>query len=185
MDQEKPYQISNVNYRLEALSWQQCRWLAEHIFKGVDMHRLDYPTVHDLLREQGPLFMAICLLAEGETRAQQARRPWEQLIQRAQEFAAELTSEEVTAFGLHFFRSCLASPATMSLLTTGHGMRELFNSLDAPSPVSGATGSSAVSSSSAEGMSPSSTPSLPSGDRESVSPISSAASNGRLLITPS
>lgn len=182
---DNTYRIGGGAYRMETLSWQQHKWLADHIFQGIDMHRLDYPTIHDLLREKGPLFMAICLIEQGRTRAEHSRQSWEAIRQQADGFAAEVTGAEVATFGIHFFRSCLGSPAAMAMLTTGQGMQQAFDALAQPSPAPGVNGSSAVSSVSAAGMSPSSASSLPNGDRPSPSPISGAASSERPLTAPS
>lgn len=179
------YQIGETAYRLETLSWQQHKWLADHIFKGIDMHRLDYATIHDLLREHGPLMMAICLIESGRTRAQHSRLTFEVIASRAEDFAVELTGAEVAAFGIHFFRSCLGSPATLAMLTTGKGMAQAFEALSAPSPVPGASGSSAASSPSVTETLPSSESSAPSGDRPSLIPISGAASSERPSTAPS
>ena len=182
---EPTYNIGETTYRLETLSWQQHKWLADHIFKGIDMHRLDYATIHDLLREQGPLMMAICLIESGKTRAQHSRLTFEVIASRAEDFAVELTGAEVAAFGIHFFRSCLGSPATLAMLTTGKGMAQAFEALTAPTPAPGASGSSAASSRSAAATSPSSESSAPSGDRPSLIPISGAASSEKPSTAPS
>lgn len=179
------YEIGGVVYRLEPLSWQQHKWLADHLFQGIDMHRLDYPTIHDLLREKGPLFMAICLIQQGMSRAEHSRQSWEAISQKAELFAAEVTGAEVATFGVHFFRSCLGSPATLAMLTTGQGMQQAFDALARPSPAPGGNGSSVASSVSAAATLPSSEPSLPSGDRPSLSPISGDVSSERPSTAPS
>lgn len=180
-----PYEVGGITYRLELLSWQQHKWLADHVFKGIDMHRLNYATIHDLLREKGPLMMAICLLAEGVTRAQHSRLTIEAIRQRADDFAAEMTGGEVTLFGIHFFRSCLGSPATMALFTTGKGMQQALDEAASPSPAPGASGSSDASLPSAGATSPSCETSSPTGDRPSLIPISGAASSARPSTEPS
>lgn len=183
---EQPvYHIGGSAYRLEPLSWQQNKWLGEHIFNGIDMHRLDYPTVHDLLREKGALFMAICLIGVGMSRAEHSRLSFAAITQRAGDFAAELTGEEVARFGIHFFRSCLTNLAQMALLTPGKALQQAASEQAAPSPVPGEPGSSAVSSRSPEEISPSSTASSPSGDRLSPIPTSGDASSERQSTEPS
>lgn len=156
---EKTYQIGGVTYRLEPLSWQQNKWLGEHIFNGIDMQALDYAAVHDLLREKGPLFMAICLIADGHDRAAHSRQPFSAIAERAQAFAGHLTGGEVALFGPHFFYS--NRPDQMAMLVPGRVFQnhlEALARLDAP----GANGSNAVSSPSLEETSPSSGPSAPS-----------------------
>jgi hypothetical protein len=183
--QDPTYQVGGGTYRLETLSWQQHKWLAEQIFKDIDMHRLDYATVHDLLREKGPLFMAICLIDAGMSRAQHSRLSFADISQRADEFAAELTGGEVATFGIHFFRSCLASPVTMAMLTTGKGMQQVFSELAAPSPAPGVSGSSAASSHSAAAISPSSGPSSVTGGLLNPTPTSSGVLSERPSTEPS
>lgn len=182
---DQTYSIGGSTYRLEPLSWQQHKWLGDHIFAGIDMHRLDYPTIHDLLREKGPLFMAICLIQQGMSRAAHSRQSWDAISQHAEELAAEVSGAEVATFGIHFFRACLGSPATLAMLTSGQGMQQAFDALHAPSPAPGETGSSAVSSASAAGTLPSSELSRPNGDQPSLSPISGAVSSERPSTEPS
>lgn len=178
------YMIGGNEYRLEPLSWQQHKWLADHIFAGIDMHRLDYPTIHDLLREKGPLFMAICLIGVGLTRAEHSRQPWPTITKHADQFAAEVTGAEVAAFGMDFFRSCLGSPGTMAMLNTGKAMQEVFEELRL-SHAPGATGSSEASSVSAGETSPSSPPFLANGGQPNQTPISGDVSSVKPSIAPS
>lgn len=186
MDYE--YTIGGVSYRLLPLSWQQNKWLADYIFKDIDMHRLQYGVVHDLLRDKGALFMAICLVDVGMSRSEHSRLAWKDIAGRAETFAAELTGEEVARFGPHFFSLCLGSPMQMAMLMPGKVMQlemERAAEQGPPSAAPGATGSSAASSASAEATSPSSPSSLPIGDQATVSPISSDASSGRPSTEPS
>lgn len=178
------YRIGGTSYCMpEGLSWQQNKWLGEQIFTGIDLQQLDYGTIHDLLREKGPLLMAICLVEEGQTRAQHSRLPWSTISQRAEHFAAELSGQEVAVFGPHFFQSC--QPASMVMLMPGRQMQAEFAALAKRLAADGSTGSSTVSSPSATATSPSSAPSSPSGDQPSQSPISSDASSDRLSTGPS
>ena len=179
---EKTYQIGGVTYRLEPLSWQQNKWLGEHIFKGVDMVALDYGVIHDLLREKGPLFMAICLLPEGTDRAAHSRQPWRAIEERAQAFAGELTGGEVALFGPHFF-TC-NRPDQMAMLLEGKVLQRTFEGL-AQSLAPGASGLSAASMPSPMATSPSGPPSSPDSDQPTPSPRSGDVSSGAGLISPS
>ncbi len=178
------YLIGGVCYQMpEGLSWQQNKWLGDHIFKDVDLNRLDYGTIHDLLRDKGPLLMAICLVEDGKTRAKHSRLSWQTISQRADMFAAELSGGEVAAFGPHFFQSC--QPASMVMLMPGRQMQAEFEALAKRLAAAGSNGSSIVSSLSATETSPSSAPSLLSGAQPSLIPISSAASSDRPSTEPS
>lgn len=190
MDQtDLTYTIGDGRYRLEPLSWQQNKWLAEHIFRDIDMQRLDYATVHDLLREKAPLFMAICLIDIGMSRSEHSRLSWKSISERAEMFAAELTGEEVVRFGPHFFYVCRASMAQTAMLLPGRIMQQQMEAAAAEMatqpPAPGAAGSNTVSSPSAEEMSPRSQPSSPSGGQPTASPTSSDVSNGIPSIEPS
>lgn len=181
---ERVYTIGEGSYRMpDGLSWQQNKWLGEHIFKGVDLSRLDYGTIHDLLREKGPMLMAICLVEEGQTRAQHSRLPWATISQRADQFAAELTGQEVALFGPHFFQSC--QPAAMVMLMPGKQMQAEFEALAKRLQSAGSNGSSTTSSPSATETLPSSASSSPNGDQPSLIPISSDASSDRPSTEPS
>lgn len=181
---EREYRIGDGSYRMpNGLSWQQNKWLGEHIFKGIDLNQLDYGTIHDLLREKGPLMMAICLVDVGMTRAQHSALSWQTISQRAEQFAAELSGGEVAAFGPHFFQSC--QPASMVMLMPGRQVQAEFEALAQRLSVAGSNGSSIVSSPSVTETSPSSAPSLPNGDQPSRSPISSDASSDRSSTAPS
>lgn len=187
---EKTYQIGGGEYRLEPLSWQQNKWLADHIFKEIDMQRLDYATVHDLLREKGPLFMAISLIDVGHSRAQHARLSFKAIQERADLFAGELTGGEVALFGPHFFRYC--RPDQMAMLIPGRVLQAEFQKLaeaaqseSPPSPAPGANGSSGASSRSVEETLHEFLSSSPSGGQPSLIPISSAASSETPSTAPS
>ena len=178
------YTIGGGTYRMpEGLSWQQNKWLGEYIFKEVDLNRLDYGTIHDLLRDKGPLLMAICLVEEGQTRAEHSRLPWQTISQRAEQFAAELSGQEVVLFGPHFFQSC--QPASMVMLMPGRQMQAEFEALAKQFSAAGADGLSTASSRSVTETSPSSAASLPSGGQPNLSPISSGASSGTSSTEPS
>ena len=179
---QKTYVIGGVTYRLEPLSWQQCQWLGQHIFAGIDMQALDYAVIHDLLRQKGPLFMAICLLPEGQTRAQQALQPISEIQAVAQRFAGELTGGEVALFGPHFFWCC--QPGQLAMLIPGALLQQQYVAL-AQSDGNGATGLSPASSPSATAIAPESAISSATGARENLIPISSGASNGAPSITGS
>lgn len=177
------YQIGGVTYRMEPLSWQQNKWLGEHIFHGLDLQILDYAVVHDLLREKGPLFMAICLLAEGQTRKEQAKQPFSAIVGLAQDFAGELTGGEVALFGPHFFS--FNPPSQLAMLVSGRVLVQQFTRTDAPSPAPGTNGLPEASSHSATEMSPESGPSSPSGDPLIQIHSSSAVSSDAPSILPS
>lgn len=181
---EPTYQIGEGTYRMpKGLSWQQNKWLGEHVFQGIDLQRLDYGTVHDLLREKGPLLMAICLVDVAHTRAEHSRLSWAAISARADTFASELSGEEVALFGPHFFQSC--QPGSMAMLMPGRQIQALVDTVSSPSSVPGADGSSAASSPSVTETLPSSTASLPSGDQQNLIPISNGASSDRSSTGPS
>lgn len=177
------YRIGDNTYRLEELSWRQIKWLSDHVFKSLQLHRLDYAAVHDLLREDGPLFMAICLIAEGQTRRDHALLPFSAIQARADEFAGALTGGEVARFGPHFFRLC--RPDQLAMLIPGATLQRLLADELSPSPSHLETGSSAVSSPSAAAMSPSSPASSPSGDRLIPLPTSGGVLSGTGSTAPS
>lgn len=180
------YVIGGGSYRLEPLSWQQNKWLADHVFKEIDLERLDFATIWDLFRAQGPLIMAISLVDVGMTRAEHSRRTWQSVSLQAEAFAAELTGAEVAAFAPHFFQCC--RPDQLAILIPGKALQRQLAAVrpdvDAPSPAPGADGSSGASSPSAEEMSPSSASSSPTGDRPTPSPISVAVSSGNGSTAP-
>lgn len=180
---DQQFEIGGIGYRLEPLSWQQNKWLGQYIFDGIDMQRLDYGTIHDLLREKGPLLMAICLIEQGQSRAEHSKLPWATVSRRADNFAAELTGEEVALFGPRFFRYC--RPGSMAMLVPGTVFRKMLEDEAARSAAPGANGLSAVSSPSATEILPSSGPSSSNGDQPSLSPISGDASSDRSSTTPS
>lgn len=182
------YIIGGTRYRLEPLSWQQNKWLAEYIFKEIDLERLDFATIWDLFRAQGPLIMAISLIPDGETRADHSRHAFEDISLRADDFAAELTGGEVAAFAPHFFAYC--RPEQLAMLMPGKALVQQMEKARqgeavAPSGVPGETTLSGASSPSAAVMSPSSTASSPDGGLLTPSPISGAASSGRPSTAPS
>lgn len=188
---EQTYHIGGVTYRLEPLSWQQNKWLGEHIFNGLDMQALDYGAVHDLLREKGPLFMAICLLPEGQDRKAHSSQPFSVIQARGQAFAGELTGGEVALFGPHFFRA--NPPSQMAMLVSGTVLQRQLDQL-AQSRAPGVSGSNAASLPSPAATSPSSESSAPSLDRLipirtsndalSTSPPSAASSDSVALSCP-
>lgn len=185
------YQIGGVTYRLEPLSWQQNKWLGDHIFNGLDVQALDYGVVHDLLREKGPLFMAICVIPEGQDRKAHSCQPFSVIQARAQAFAGELTGGEVALFGPHFFQA--NPPSQMAMLVSGTVLQRQLDQL-VQSLAPGANGSSAASSPSPAATSPSSGPSSLSSDRMipirtssdalSISPLSAASSDSAVLSCP-
>lgn len=179
---EITYLIGGVTYRLEHLSWQQTKWLGEHIFCGVDMTALEYSVIHDLLREKGPLFMAICLLPEGTDRKTHSMQPFRAIEARAQAFAGELSGGEVALFGPHFFRC--SRPDQMAMLVEGRVFQRQVDAL-LQSRAPGANGSSGVSSSSPTAISPSAASSWPSLDPSSQSPRSSVESSDDSVTSPS
>ena len=176
------YQIGSVLYRLEPQSWKQAKWLGETIFKDRDVQTIDYATIHDCGRAQAPLFMAIALLAEGQTREQKSKLPWSAIEALAQAFEAHLTGWEVARFCTHFFYLC--RPDQMVMLMTGRRMQDELQKL-AASASPGANGSSEPSSSSPTETSPSSTGSVPSSDPLIQIRSSSEDSNGAPSTTPS
>ncbi len=179
---EPTYHIGGVTYRLEPLSWQQCQWLGEHIFQGVDVQAIDYAAVHDYCRQQAPLLMAICLLAEGQDRKAKSKMSWSAVEALAADFAGELDGMEVAKFGTHFFFKI--QPAQLAMLTPGRVIQAALLKAASP-PAPGANGSSAASSPSVTEMSDESKDSCPTGDRTTPIPTSDDASSDRPLIMPS
>ena len=178
------YQIGGCAYLLtEQLSYQQGKWLGQYVLNGIDLHRLDYATLHDVIRDKGPLAMAICLIDVGMTRTEHSRLSWQAISLRAELFAAELSMEEVLQFAGPFFRLC--RPASMAMLMPGRVLLELMAELPAPSPAPGETGSSGASSRSVEETLHDLLSSSPNGDRPSPSPISGDASSERSSTAPS
>lgn len=184
---EKVYTIGQGRYRLEPLSWQQNKWLADHVFQNIDMERLDFAAVWDLFREKGPLIMAISLIQEGMTRSAHSRRTYDSISSQADTFAAELSGREVAEFAPHFFQQC--RPDQLAMLIPGKALQRQFDAAmsaeAAPSPAPGGTGSSAASSVSAAGTSPSSAPSSPSGGLMSPSHTSGDVSSETPSTAPS
>lgn len=185
--EQKAYRIGAGTYRLEPLSWQQNKWLADHVFQKIDMERLDFAAVWDLFREKGPLIMAISLVDVGLSRAEHSRRSFQSISSQADTFAAELTGAEVAEFAPHFFQQC--RPDQLAMLIPGKALQRQFDAARSaeasPSPAPGGTGSSAASSASAAAMSPSSAPSLPTGGLLSPSPISGDVSSETPSTAPS
>lgn len=177
------YTIDGVVYRLEPLSWQQNKWLAEHIFRDIDLERLDYAVIHDLLRDRGPLFMAICLLREGQTRKEQAKLPFSAIHSLAEDFAGSMTGGEVAQFGPHFF--ICNQPAQLAMLVKGKVLVQEIQNAGESSRPPGATMSSARSSPSLVAILPSSSRSSQTSDPTSPNSISGDALNEPRSIEPS
>jgi len=187
----RQYQIGGITYRLEPLSWQQHQWLAEQVFRDVDVRTIDYGAIHDIGRRVGPLFMAICLLAEGQTRKQKSQQDFAAIRQLADEFRGELDGQEVAIFCTHFFFFC--RPGQMTMLVPGRVLQELFlqaaseaaTPVGGSSPAPGGNGSNLASSSSATETAPWSSASGATGDQLTPSRISAAVLSDVPLITPS
>lgn len=181
------YAIGEARYRMEPLSWQQNKWLAEHVFKSIDLERLDFATIWDLFREQGPLIMAICLIDVGLSRTEHSRRTWQSISSQADTFAAELSGAEVAAFAPHFFHCC--RPEQLAMLMPGKTLQRQFaaatSATAAPSPAPGGNGSSEVSSRSVEETLVEFLSSSPDGGRPTASPTSGDASSERPSTAPS
>lgn len=183
------YVIGGISYRLvKQLGFRQCRWLGDSVLKGVELHKFKPAVLHDVVRLQGPLAMAICCLRDGETRNHHAKLPWSEIEARAEEFAAELSPDEVLAFEIPFYR--LLTPAAVAIILEGRVMQVMYSEMDEshqppPSPAPGPTGSSGVSSPSAEATSPRSASSSANGDLLRPSRISDAVSSESSLITAS
>ncbi len=158
---QQTYTLGGVVYRLETQSWKQAKWLGDTIFKGRDVQTIDYATIHDCGRAQAPLFMAVTLLPEGQTREQKSKLPWSAIEALAQEFEAHLTGWEVARFCTHFFYLC--RPDQMVMLMTGRRMQDELHKL-AASAVAGERGSSDASWPSPTAISPSLSVSAPSTD---------------------
>lgn len=179
---QQTYTIGSTTYRLEPQSWRQAKWLGESIFKDRDIQTIDYAAIHDCGREQAPLFMAIALLAEGQTRAEQSSRTWPEIQALAREMEPHLTGWEVARFCTHFFYLC--RPDQMVMLMPGRMMQDaLIKAASSAAP--GDSGLSAVSSSSQTGTSPSLTLSAVNSDPLIQIRSSSEDSKNVLLTTPS
>jgi hypothetical protein len=154
--------VDGKPYTLEPLLWQQCKWLGEHIFNGMDLTAIDYPAIHDIGRDRGPLFMAICLSAAGETSRDLAKKPWIEIQARAQEFSWTVTGEEVALFCMRFF--LCNPPKQLVMLLTGKQLRQQWEASEGkPSPSPTDSGSSGALSPLATETLPGSAPSSPSG----------------------
>lgn len=170
------YQIGGQRYRLEPLSWQQQQWLGEYVFKDADIAAIDYGAIHDFGRKCGPLFMAICLIREDQTRKQKSLLPMRDILTLAEEFRGELSGMEVASFCTNFFFFC--PPGQMAMLMPGRAMQRLFVEVATQSETAaglaapGGNGSSTVSSPSPTGILLSSGLSDPSSDQPSPIRIS-------------
>lgn len=177
----RSYQIGGAIYRLEPLSWQQNKWLGEHVFKDVDLERLDFAAIWDLFREKGPLIMSISLVDVGMSRADHSRRSFQSISLQAEQFAAELTGAEVAAFAPHFFQCC--RPDQLAMLIPGKALQRQFlaqpSAAAAPSPAPGGNGSSAASSPSVEETLAEFLSFSPDGDPPTASPTSGDVSSER------
>ena len=179
---EQTYDIGGVIYRLEPQSWTQCKWLGQTIFKGIDVQTIDYATIHDLGRDRAPLFMAITLLADGQTRVEKSKLPWSAIEALAGEIEPHLTGWQVARFSTAFFFFC--RPAEILMLIPGRRLQDELQKL-AASAVPGPSGSSEPSSSSPTAISPSSNPSAPSLDPLIQIRSSREDLNAAQLTTPS
>lgn len=179
---QQTYVIGGMTYRLEPPSWKQAKWLGGTIFKDRDIRTIDYGTIHDCGRADGPLFMAITLLAEGQTREQKSRLPWSAIEALAQDFEAQLSGWEVATFCTHFFYAC--RPDQMVMLVPGKMLQEELLKL-AASPAPGPTGSNAPSSVSPMATSPNLSGSAPSSDPLIQIRSSNAVLNDGPSIAPS
>lgn len=174
---------------VDSLSFQQCQWLGKSVFSGVDLDSFNAAVLHDVVRLDGHLAMAICCLRDGESKSQHARLSWEKIQERANDLKAELSPGEVLAFEVPFYM--LLDPASVAVILSGKKVMALFqkhvleDDRERQSPAPGADGSSGALSLSAEEMSPKSASSLPNGDQPTQSPISGVASNGNGSIAPS
>jgi hypothetical protein len=181
---ETVYVIDGQTYRLvKDLSWQQTQWLGMSVLKGLHIHRIDYPTAHDVIRTDGPLAMAICLVDARMELKQHNRLPWSAIQERDQVFRSVLMPQQVMEFTLPFFQRLQA--ASVAQLTPGAEMLKLYADLAAQSPAPSRSGSTSVSSLSVEETLLDLLTSSPSGDPPTPSPISSGASNGTPSTEPS
>lgn len=180
----RAYVIGGQRYRLEPLSWQQQQWLGESVFKDADVGAIDYGAIHDLGRAHGPLFMAICLLREGQTRKEKSLQSWRDILALAEEFRGELTGMEVASFCTHFFFFC--QPSQLAMLMPGRMMQQLFleeaRRAESASgqPSSGDDGSRTVSLPSPTGILPDSR----SSDPNSAPPSPGRISGADLSLSP-
>lgn len=183
------FTIMGNKYRLEPLSWQQNKWLADHVFQDIDLARLDYATIWDLFRAKGPTIMAISLIPIGKTRGQHSMQSFDEIVGQATYFAVECTGAEVAEFAPHFFQSC--RPEQLAMLMPGKTLQaqalEAARRHDAakPSAAPGETMSTAASSPSVAATSPESPTSSPDGVQPIASPISGDASSGSVSTAPS
>src|SRR3989442_631686 len=64
------YVIGDRRFSLEPLAWGQEVWLREEVFEGRNLAGLDVGALISLFRARAPLFLAIILIEDGQTRAQ-------------------------------------------------------------------------------------------------------------------
>jgi hypothetical protein len=180
--EKQTYQLGGHTYRLESQSWKQCKWLGDKVFRDRDVRTIDYGAIHDCGRESGPLFMAITLLADGQTRADKSRMTWEQIEALSFEFEGALTGWEVARFCTHFFYFC--RPEQMVMLIPGKVLQEEFVKL-ASSLAPGANGSTEASSPLPMETSSSKKRSAKPSGLVNPTPISGAALNDKPSTAPS
>ncbi len=106
-DPEKPkqksYEIGGRRFYQTELSWQQEKWLADHVFTGKALGAMEHHEVMDLVRSRGPLMLAILLIEDGQTRVQKAQAGWAGVEQLAAFLAGECTAINVALYVLDFF----------------------------------------------------------------------------------
>lgn len=179
---KQTYELGGHTYRLESQSWKQCKWLGDKVFRDRDVRTIDYGAIHDCGRENGPLFMAITLLAEGQTRTDKSRMTWEQIEALSFEFEGALTGWEVARFCTHFFYFC--RPEQMVMLIPGKVLQEEFVKL-ASSLAPGVNGSSEASSPLPTAISSSKKRSAKAMDLVNPTPISDAGLSDKPSTVPS
>lgn len=179
MTANKIYEFDGAQYRMERLSFQQAQWMGEHVLFDVDLGAIDELRVHDLLRTRGHLLLAIALVEVTQTRRQKAEQTWPTVAALARSLAAS-PMEEIYEAGRDFF--FIHPYQSLIGMLSGEQIRRLRTQALS---LAIANGLPNASSSSPMETSPSSAPSLPSGDQTNAMAICDDASSIAPLSGPS
>lgn len=139
MNEEKRYRIDEREFYQEPLAWLQEKWLAEYVFRNVDAYSLNAVGIMVLLQTHAPLLLAICLIEQGQTRAQKCEAGVEPVRELAHWFECHLTPAVIHGWAADFF--VCNPPENLWLLADFHRVAEALPSAEP-------TGSSAPSVSS-------------------------------------
>lgn len=144
MSDPKRYELEGRTFRHEPLSWMQEKWLAEFVFVGVDLGKLDATALMTMLQAHAPKLLAICLLEEGQTRGQKGEAGFEAVKQLEHWLRCYVTPEQMKDIAYDFFTA--NPPANLWLLADFQRM-DLSRLLTTPSGSATASVSSAAATS--------------------------------------